>query len=83
MIFLLLVAGHETTVNLIATGTLALLTHPAELARLRVGPVAAAGRGRGAAAVRQPAEPRDRALRARAVEIGGVHDPGRRVGALS
>jgi len=38
MIFLLLVAGHETTVNLIATGTLALLTHPAEFARLRSDP---------------------------------------------
>ena len=35
MLFLLLVAGHETTTNLIATGTLALLTSPAELARLR------------------------------------------------
>jgi cytochrome P450 len=38
MIFLLLVAGHETTVNLIATGTLALLTHPAEFSRLRADP---------------------------------------------
>jgi cytochrome P450 len=32
--FLLMIAGHETTVNLIASGMLALLTFPAELARL-------------------------------------------------
>jgi cytochrome P450 PksS len=35
MIFLLLVAGHETTVNLIGNGVLALLEHPAEMERLR------------------------------------------------
>ena len=33
--FLLVMAGFDTTVNLIASGVLALLTHPGEMARLR------------------------------------------------
>jgi cytochrome P450 len=38
MVFILLIAGYETTVNLIATGTLLLLRNPDQLARLREDP---------------------------------------------
>jgi cytochrome P450 PksS len=38
MVFLLLIAGYETTVNLIGNGTLALLDNPEQLERLRQHP---------------------------------------------
>jgi cytochrome P450 len=39
MIFLLLIAGHETTVNLIANGALALIENPSEAEKLRANEV--------------------------------------------
>src|SRR6185295_9762612 len=38
MVLILLIAGHETTVNLIGSGTLALLEHPDQMALLRQKP---------------------------------------------
>jgi cytochrome P450 len=38
MVFLLLIAGHETTVNLIGNGTLALLQNPDQLQKLKDDP---------------------------------------------
>ncbi|MFB7618686.1 cytochrome P450 [Kitasatospora sp. NPDC056181] len=75
MAFLLLVAGHETTVNLISGSVLALLTHPDQLAALRADPGLVRGAIEetlrydgpvGAAAFRHAAEP---------VQIGGTVIP--------
>ena len=56
---LLLIAGHETTSNMLGLGTLALLRHPEQLALVRDDPAAVGAGRRGAAAL-----PRHRALAA-------------------
>ena len=75
MIFLLLSAGHETTVNLIGSGTLALLTHPDEMAHWRADPTL------GRSAVEEllrfvvPAETATERYATRDTEIAGVRIP--------
>lgn len=43
MVFILIVAGHVTTVHLIGNAVLALLNHPAQLARMRADPALVKG----------------------------------------
>src|SRR5215207_7691299 len=42
-VFLMFLAGHVTTVNLVGNGVVALLTHPAQLAKLKADPELAKG----------------------------------------
>ena len=75
MVFLLLIAGHETTVNLIGNGMYLLLTHPDQYRRLR------ADHGLIPAAVEEflryesPVESASPRWTAEPVEIGGVPIP--------
>lgn len=75
MVFLLLVAGHETTVNLIGNAVLALLRHPEQFAALRSDP------GRAAQAVEEtlrfegPVNLATMRHTAEPVELGGVEIP--------
>jgi cytochrome P450 len=51
-VFLMFLAGHVTTVNLVGNGVVALLTHPDQLAKLKANPeLLAKGGGRGDAAL--------------------------------
>ena len=73
MAFLLLVAGHETTVNLIGNGVLALLLNRAELARLRADPSLTGGAVEELLRYVNPVNNATFRFAAEPVEIGGVH----------
>ena len=71
MATLLLVAGHETTANMLALGTFALLEHPDQLAALRDDPSSIPGRSRSCCATcrsstSESCAPRARRWRSRA-----------------
>jgi cytochrome P450 len=72
MIFLLLVAGHETTVNLIASGLLALLLSPGQLVRLRAEPALIGGAVEELLRYVNPVSNATFRCAAEPVELGGV-----------
>ncbi|MDG9702336.1 cytochrome P450 [Streptomyces sp. DH37] len=76
MAWLLLVAGHETTVNLIANGTLALLTHPEQLALLRSDPSLTEGAVEEMLRYDGPVETPTYRFTVEPFEIGGTVIPG-------
>jgi cytochrome P450 len=75
MAFLLLVAGHETTVNLIANGMLALLRHPDQLAALRAAPGLLDGAIEEMLRYDGPVETATWRFARETMEIGGVRIP--------
>ena len=77
MLFLLLIAGHETTTNLIASGTLALLANPGELARLRAQPGLLPGAVDELLRFVNPLNHATERFTLEPVEIGGVTIPAR------
>ncbi|WP_338017917.1 cytochrome P450 [Streptomyces taklimakanensis] len=75
MVFLLLVAGHETTVNLIAGAICALLLHPSQMAALRADPSLLAGAVEEALRHDGPVVTSAHRFTAEPVEIGGTTVP--------
>jgi cytochrome P450 len=77
MAFLLLVAGHETTVNLLSNGIRALLTHPDQFAALRADPGLLDGAIEEMLRWDGPVETTTIRYTTEAVELGGVRIPAR------
>lgn len=76
MAWLLLIAGYETTVGLIANGTLALLQHPEQLAALRSDPTLMDGAVEEMLRHQGPVEVSTYRFCVAPVEIGGTRIPG-------
>ncbi|MGI5348092.1 cytochrome P450 family protein [Streptomyces sp. CA-250714] len=76
MAWLLLIAGYETTVGLIANGTLALLRHPDQLAALRADPALLPGAVEEMLRYDGPVEVSTFRFTLEPVEIGGTLIPG-------
>jgi cytochrome P450 len=75
MIILLLIAGHETTVNLIGNGMLALLTHPDQMTLLRAQPELLPSAVEELLRYDGPVEQSVMRFTTQDVEIGGVRIP--------
>ncbi|MET9045447.1 cytochrome P450 family protein [Streptomyces sp. NPDC003631] len=75
-VWLLLVAGHETTVNLVSNGVLALLTHTGQLAALRAEPALLENAVEEMLRYDGPVETPTYRFTTTAVEIGGTVIPG-------
>lgn len=74
-VFLLLLAGHETTVNLIGNGMLELLRHPDQLARLRADPALIDGAVEEMVRFNGPVEHSRHLFAMADVELGGARIP--------
>jgi cytochrome P450 len=77
MALLLLIAGHETTVNLISNGVRALLEHPGQLAALRADPSLLDSAVEEMLRYEGPVENATLRYTAEPVEIGGTRIPAR------
>jgi cytochrome P450 len=75
MVFLLLIAGHETTVNLIANGMHLLLAHPDQYRRLRSDPSLIPAAVEEFLRYESPVETTTFRFTAEPVEVGGVTIP--------
>lgn len=75
MAFLLLVAGHETTVNLIGNAVHLLLSHPEQLSALRADPELLKGAVEEALRLESPAPAGTYRYAAEPIDLGGVRIP--------